>query len=336
MPTKIEISHKTIIFTVIFLLFLWLIIQVKEIIFLVFVAFIIMSALKSWVDILEKRRIPRMVSALCIYILFIAVIAFTVSSLLPPLVTQTIHLSENLPGYINTYIPFASVDPSALTQQIAPLGENLLKVTLGLFSNIVGIFTIFVISFYLIMERGNLDMQLETFLGEEGAKRFLVVIKKIEQRLGSWVRGQVTLGVVIGVATFIGLQLLGLPYVLPLAIIAGFLEIVPTIGPIISAVPAILVALTVSPLFALATAALYFVIQQAENNLIVPFVMKHAVGLPPLVTLLSILVGAKLGGIGGAILAIPVVVTIETVVSEYMKFREESRHLSSAHSSLDS
>lgn len=282
-----------------------------------------MSALKPWVDSLEKWRIPRMVSALTIYVFFIAGIASLLTALLPPLVSQTIHLSDNLPRYINEFVPFAAIDPQALTQQVAPLGENLLKVTLGVFNNIVGVLTIFVISFYLIMERGNLDMQLETFLGEEGAKRFLVVIKKIEERLGSWVRGQFTLGIIIGVSTFIGLQLLGLPYVLPLSIIAGVLEIVPTIGPIISAVPAILVALTVSPLYALAIAALYFVIQQAENNLVVPYVMKQAVGLPPLVTLLSILVGAKLGGIGGAVLAVPLVVTIETVFSEYMKFREQ-------------
>lgn len=321
MPTKIEISHKTIIFTVFFLLFLWIVFQVKDILFLLFVAFIIMSAIKPWVDNLENRRVPRFVSAFTIYFVFIAIIAFVISSIVPPLVTETIHLSDNLPGYISTYVPFAQIDRQALTQQITPLGQNLLKVTFGLFSNIIGILTIFVISFYLILERGNLDTQLKSFMGGEGAEKFLGVIKKIEERLGSWVRGQVTLGIVIGVATFIGLSLLGLPYVLPLSIIAGLLEIVPTIGPIISAVPAILVALTISPLFALATAALYFIIQQAENNLIVPFVMRRAVGLPPLVTLLSILAGAQLAGIGGAILAIPIVVTIETVISEYMKLR---------------
>jgi predicted PurR-regulated permease PerM len=96
-------------------------------------------------------------------------------------------------------------------------------------------------------------------------------------------------------------------YALPLALLAGFLEIIPTIGPILSAVPAVIVALTVSPTMALVVIGIYLVIQLAENNLVVPKIMQHAVGLNPVVIIIAILVGAELLGITGALLSLPFV-----------------------------
>lgn len=322
MPSKIEISHKTIVFTVIFLISLFLLYQIKEIIFLVFVAFVLMSALKPWTDYLEKFYIPKTISVLVVYILFIIILAFIGSSVVPPLVIQSVRLGEILPSYISDFLPFVKLDTQLLVQQVAPFSQNILKVTFGVFNNLIALFTIFVISFYLIIERKNMEPHLSNFMGEEGAKRLLTIFRKIEQRLGAWVRGQLTLMLAVGLLTFLGLILLGLPYVLPLAIIAGILEIIPTIGPIISAIPAVLVGLTFSPLFALGVAGLYFVIQQVENQLIVPIVMRKAVGLPPLITLISLMVGAKLAGITGAILAVPMVVAIETILSEYLKLKD--------------
>lgn len=322
MPTKIEISHKTIIFIVIFLLFLWFIFQIKEIIFLVVVAFILMSAFKPGVDLLEKCHIPRIFSVLIIYISLISTITFTASSILPSLVTQTIHLGENLPNYLKSVVPFLKIDYQLLTAQVAPLGENVLKVTIGVFSNIITLFTLIIISFYLLIERKNLPEYLIHFTNEEKAKKWVSIITKIEERLGAWVRGQLVLAITIGIATFIGLSIVGIPYTLSLAILAGTLEIVPFIGPIISAVPAVLIALTSSPLMALITVAVYFIIQQAEAHLIVPLVMRKTVGLPPLVTIISLLIGAKIGGIGGALLSIPLVVAGTTFIGEYIKLKE--------------
>lgn len=322
MPGKIEISHKTILFTVFLLILLWLLVQIQEIIFAIFVAFIFMSAINPWADFLERYRIPRAISVLSIYIFLIGLVAFAANSILPPLVVQTIRLGENLPVYIRSVVPFITFDIKTLTQQITPVGENILKVTVGLFSNIIALFTLFVISFYLILERKNLKTHLAIFMGDEGAQKVMKVVSKVEERLGAWVRGQAALALVIGVSTYFGLSLLGIPYTFPLAILAGLLEIVPIIGPIISAIPAIIVAVTISPFLALATAAMYFIIQQLEANLVVPFVMRKAVGLPPLVTIIALMVGAKLGGINGAILAIPVFVTIETIFREYLHMKE--------------
>jgi predicted PurR-regulated permease PerM len=121
---------------------------------------------------------------------------------------------------------------------------------------------------------------------------------------------------IIGLTTYIGLTILGIEYALPLAVIAGLLELVPTIGPIISSVPAILIALVQSPVLAIAVAALYLLIQQAENNIIVPKVMERAVGVLPLVTILALLIGGTLFGVVGAVIAVPTVAMIQVVVEE--------------------
>ena len=132
-------------------------------------------------------------------------------------------------------------------------------------------------------------------------------------------RGQLILSLLIGTTTFIGLTLLGVEYALPLAIIAGLLEVVPVIGPIISGIPAVLVALTVSPLLAVLVGGLYLAIQQVESHVIVPQVMKRAVGLNPLLVILAVSVGTRLLGISGALLAVPIAVVIQVVAKEILQ-----------------
>src|SRR3990167_981237 len=319
--SKIEISYKTILFTIFFLILLWFLVYIKDILFILLISLIIMSACKPLVDKLEKSRLPRIVAILAIYILGLITIVYLGGTLLPPLITESINLGQSLPNYLEKVIPFISVDTQFISQQIAPIGENLLKVTLGIFSNLFHIFTIFVVSFYLLIERQQLENHLAGFMGLKSAKNLLIIIERVEERLGSWVRGQVTLALVIGIATYIGLLFLGLPFILPLSIIAGLLEIVPIIGPIISAIPAILVALTVSPILAAVTALVFVVIQQVENHFIVPYVLRKSVGLPPVITIITLMIGTKLAGVLGAMLSVPIVVMLETIIVEYSNIK---------------
>jgi predicted PurR-regulated permease PerM len=141
------------------------------------------------------------------------------------------------------------------------------------------------------------------------------IISKIQHRLGYWLRGQLLLSLIIFCLTYIGLTILGVKYALILALIAGIFEIVPFLGPIISAIPGIFFAFTIQGFgTAIWVVLLYFIIQQLENNLIVPKVMGKSTGLNPLVVILAILVGARLGGIVGALLAVPVATAISVYV----------------------
>jgi len=137
--------------------------------------------------------------------------------------------------------------------------------------------------------------------------------------LGSWARGEIILMFFVGLLIYIGLLILGIPFALPLAIIAGILEIVPVLGPNIAAIPAIVIGLTISPLMALAVAALCFLVQQLENYLLVPRIMEKSVGVNPIITLISLTIGYKMMGIVGIILSIPLFLTIKILVKEYFK-----------------
>jgi predicted PurR-regulated permease PerM len=177
-------------------------------------------------------------------------------------------------------------------------------------------------TFYLLLERINLTKYLTVLFGADKEKEVIIVINNIEKRLGSWVRGELTLMVLIGLMSYIGLRLLGVEFALPLAILAGLLEILPNIGPVVSAVPAVLTGLMISPMMALAILALYFLIHQAENTLVAPKVMQKVVGINPLVTILSLAIGFKLAGVSGAILAIPVVLVIQEIANWFLSSKK--------------
>lgn len=316
MPRKIEISHRTIIFTVLFLAALWILVQIRGILFFFFIAFIFMSALRPMVDRFEKWKVPRGLSILLLYIIITALIGVSLATMIPSITVQFQHFAAAFPSFIAPIMPYWNVDLNAISQQVAPIGQNIVKITVSVFSNVIGVVTVLMLTFYLVLERKNTGVFLESLLGEAQAKRVGTVLDKVERRLGSWVLGQLFLMIIIGVLCYIGLTLLRVSYALPLAIIAALFEIIPNIGPILSSIPAVLIALTVSPLLALSVGLLYFIIHQAENTVVVPFVMKQSVGLPPLITILSLMVGGELGGIGGAVLAVPLVLVIQEIIRD--------------------
>jgi len=319
MVSKIEISHRTIIFTLILLASIWFIWQIKDILLLLFIAFIIMSGLRPTVDALEKRRVPRFLAAILMYIIVFGIIGISIGSIVPSLVIQTTHLTQDFPKFVERILPYWNLNIGSLSQQIAPLGENIVKVTVNIFSNIITTVTILVFAFYFILERKQTETVLAGFMGEASANKIMTVVQNIEYRLGTWIQAQLILMLTIGVLTYIGFLLLRIDFALPLAILAGLFEIVPNIGPIISAIPAIIVGLAMSPVSALSVVLLFFIVHQAENNLIVPFVMKKSVGLSPLVTIIALMIGGKLAGIAGAVLAVPVVLVIQEIIASYTK-----------------
>lgn len=316
--STIEISHRTILFTVIVLVGLWLLIQIRDILFLLFISFIVMSATRPIVDLLGRIKIPRVVSILAIYAIVFGIIGSALIGSVPTLVSQTTRLAVELPKVTEKLLPYWRFDDQWVSQQIAPIGENVVKLTVSLFSNIITVMTVLVFTFYFLLERHHTEALLANFMGEDASHRIIQILKAVEARLGGWVLGELSLMVFIGLLVYGGLSLLHIDYALPLAVLAGLLEIVPVVGPIISAVPAVLVGLTVSPLLALSVVALYFIIQQVENTLVVPLVMQKSVGINPLVTIVSLLIGGKLAGIMGMVLAVPVVLVIQEVIREFL------------------
>jgi len=326
MPTRVEISYKTIVFTVAFFLFLWVIFQILDILFLLFLSVIAASGLRPVVDRIEQMNVPRVLAILIVYLVLIALIFLLGAYMIPILVKQTTRLVEALSYFFSLSFlsPYVDISATRVAEQLASVSGNIYRATVGAFSLIINFFTFFVFAFYLLLERRYLRVFLRNFFGEQMKERIVDVLLKMEQRLGAWVRGEIALGLIIGTMTYIGLLLLNVEFALPLAIIAGFLELVPIIGPIIAAIPAVIVALLINPFLAILVVILYFLIQQLENHLIVPMVMKRAVGVPPMISILSILIGARLAGTVGAIISIPVFVCAQIVLQEYFTSNKET------------
>ncbi|KKR49893.1 hypothetical protein A3A55_04165 [Candidatus Roizmanbacteria bacterium RIFCSPLOWO2_01_FULL_40_14] len=319
MVQRVEISYKTILFTIGVLLLLWLVVQIREIVFLVSLSVIAASGLRAPVDALESFKMPRIVAILIVYSALIAFVFFTVAGIAPILGRETERLVLVLGNVIENISPYIDISPTRLTDQLTSLSGNIVKATFGIVSSLVNVFTFFALTFYMLLERRHLRIFLRNLLGEEYKERIVQVLLKIEDRLGAWTRGQISLMILIGLLTYTGLVLLRIDFALPLAILAGFLEIVPMVGPIISAIPAIIVASLISPWLAAAVALLYFIVQQIENHLAVPLVMKRAVGVPPMVSIISILIGARLAGFIGAILAVPFFVCLQVLFEETIR-----------------
>lgn len=324
MPKKIEISHRTIVFTILFLALLWVLYTIRDIVLLLFVSLLIMAILNPLVTRFSKYKIPRAVSVLVVYILVIGVISVTLAGILPPLIDQTTNFVNGLSRYIERLGLSAYVSDQLTRELIFWIGSipgQAAKFTISLLSNVVGIFTVLIFAFYLLLARDKLDEQLGFLFGEKGKKKIGKLIDELEVKLGGWARGQLTLMVLVGLFTFIGLRLLGIPFALPLSILAGLLEIIPYLGPIIAAIPAVIIGLGISPVMGLATAALAFLVQQFENYVFVPKVMEKSVGVNPILTLLSLAIGFKLAGIVGVLISIPVVLTTQVVAGKRLLSR---------------
>lgn len=323
---KIEISHRTIIFTVFFLIGLWLIYKVFGVIILLFISYVLMAFLNPLVSKLEKWRLPRPAAILLSYAIVIAIITVILASIVPTLIEQTLVLSRNFSAPIAD-ISLFKIDVKDFNNQIESLSRNILNL-IGIItsaaSNILAIFTIGVITFYLLMERNNFPKYIKALFGESEKQKITeACLDSIEKKLGGWIRAQIALMIIIGLFSYIGLKLLGISFALPLAMVAGLLEFIPNIGPTVSAIPAVIVAFTISPALAIGVIFLYIAIQQIENNLLVPQVMKKAIGIHPLVTITALMAGFSLAGIGGAVLAVPVFLVLQTLLQQIYANRKQ-------------
>jgi len=319
MPKKVEVSHKTIIFTVVFLLSLWFLYFVRDIVLLFLVSFLLMLALSPAVNKLEKKlRFPRFLAILVNYFFIIGLVVLAISLLAGPLFKQTGLLVNQLLA-LTEKIGSAQWAKNFLNNPFSQIGlvsGNIFKFTQGVFSNAVKIFSVFVINFYLILERKHLSKHLRRLFNGKNASVAEKIISRLEHELGSWLWGELALMVIVGVLTYLGLLILGIKYALPLAFLAGILEIFPNFGPLLAAIPGVIIGLSISPLMGLGALAVYFVVQQLENSLIVPKVMQRTMGVHPIVTLLALLIGFRLAGVAGAIFSLPMVLVVKVLFTD--------------------
>ena len=307
----------------------------RDIIFALFFAVIIASAIEPSIEWIKRRGAPRLLAVILIYLVF-AVVAALLIYLIFPLMYEELGVAAASFGKIqkqlvagiggvggqllNSFLSentqfFLSLSSTRLQQITGSASHYGAQVFGGIFSLVL----IIVFSFYLAAQEKGIENFLKLVMPLRHESYALDLWRRAQGKLGRWLRAQLLLGAIVGVFIFIGLTMLGVQQAFFFAAIAAVFEIIPIVGPILAAVPAVVTTFLSSPVLGLSVVALYLVVQQTESHVIVPVVMKKAVGLSPLIVVAALLVGAKVGGISGILLAVPVTTILAELLNDWEK-----------------
>ena len=318
------------------LYFLYLI---RDVVGLVLIAAFFAVAIAPAVNWLQKRRVPRWLAILLVY-LGIASGIFGIGLLIvPPLVNGVEDLSADLPGYVDDLRhnkTFRDYDDryqitEKLTQQAeelpSKLGDaagTLRDVTVGVFTRFVQLFSILVMTFFFVRDGPRVLEFLYRQVPPERAKRLRTIADDVSDAIAGYVFGNFVISVAAGLVTYVTLRILDVPFATPLAILFGFFDLIPLVGATLGGIlVGIVVAFVSFPAGLIVWVVVLILYQQIENNLIQPYVYGRAVQLHPLIVIVAILIGAALLGVLGALIAIPAAAAVQAVIRDYWRFRQE-------------
>jgi len=336
--TITEISPKTIFWVLGVGVLAVLIYMVRDIIAVLIFAIIIASALEPILRYAQSKKIPRLLSLVVIYLLFFIFFAALIYIFLPLVLDQLRDFFQNYPTYFGkieeaagviTFLPGLSGNIhellSQLTEQIPSL-TSLISYISAIFGGILSFVVVLVVSFYLSISRNALDNFLKAILPPQFEVYVHSLWVRAQYKMGRWLQAQILLSFIMALIVGLGLWILGVKYAFLVAVVAGVLEIVPYVGPIVSGGLATLLALSQSPILGLWTLIFFIVAQQLEGHILVPLLIKKLVGLNPVAVILAILVGAKLGGILGILLAVPIAAVIDEFFDDLAKHKSIPSH----------
>lgn len=326
MDKQVVISVKTILILFVFVLIGYVLYQLGPIIGILLLAALIVISVEPLVKFFMRGILGRVVSrgfavvlSFGLVLLFLAV---AITLVAPPVVSQTQKLIQNSSHILTQFnnLTGANLAISDLFPDQKNVSGTAINFTISVFSNLAEILSLFILSLYMSLDWVNIKRTLFAFFPDNIEDAVRRAFDEIETTVSNWTKGELTLMLVVGVASLVGLEALGVKYPLALALLSGILEIVPLIGPILSALVAVMVALADSPVKALGVMALFIVIQQLENNLLVPKVMQKVSGFSPLIILIALLAGSKFFGVTGAIVAVPMTMVIAILLKRFLNY----------------
>ncbi len=318
------------------LLLSWLIYTVRGTLITIYISGIFAMGISPLVRMIERQRVipigPRLPRWFAILVVFAAVSGSIVvigMILVPPLVVQAQELWETLPERIqqaqDALVRFGILrQPITLGDAVrqAPVTEsaNAVSTIFGAVRNAVGglfgVVTVLLLTFYLLVESREIRSFFVRLFPVRQRKRVATISETVTHKVSAWLGGQLMLSLIIGVTSAIGLWILGMPYVSVFALISAVGELIPMVGPILAAIPAILVAVTVSPGLAVAVAIFFIVQQQLENTILVPKIMGRQVGMSAVTVIIALGIGSQLLGVVGAILSVPTAAIVQVLFDE--------------------
>jgi predicted PurR-regulated permease PerM len=324
----------------------YLLIQIQFVLVLVLLSLVFATVIQRPVDVLEHRHVPRPLAILLVYAMLIAAITLLFLVLSPAVREQAVIFREQAPESLvelrtawqnsgNALLSgvgqqmlgrgIAFIENPTVGASIPVPGGAAVGLLTGLGGGIIGLVTVLIISFYYLMEKAWLRRVALSNASAETRIRVSRTWDEVEQKVGDWLRGQLTLVLIIGVSATIGYAIMGIRFWPLLGLWAGVTEIIPILGPWLGGIPAVIIALTQGWEKALLVVGFILILQMTENAILVPRVMRGAVGLSPLAVFLAILAGTEFAGVAGALLAIPVAAAIQVLLSQYTEARREAR-----------
>jgi len=344
--TTVVITAGTIFKTLLIILFFALLYIVRDVILVVITAVIIASSLEPATKWLVRRRIPRVASAIIIYAGLFLLIAGLFYIFLPPILVEVSGLLSHIPQYIKVTEVWGPLNNAAplfhlpttipVDSLVAQVSSFLKEASGGLFETassflggITNLILIAVISVYLSVKEDGVAQFLQIVTPAKDERYVIDLWKRTQRKIGLWMQGQIILQIIVSLMIYIGLLILGVPHALLLAVFAFVLELIPVFGMSLAAIPAFLLAVLNGGLsLGVLVVALYLIVQQIEAHLIYPLVVKKIVGVPPLLVIISLIIGAKLGGLIGIILSVPLSVCLMEYLDDIGKKKNELRNAS--------
>lgn len=337
----ISVSTGTMIRAVLVVLGVGFLYVVRDIAAMLLVAILLAAVLDPIADFFAKRKIPRSLTVLVVYVLIFLLVGVLLFAIIPPMIEQARQMAGNFGAIWDRVVSsFASLQKLSaqygmetsfkqsvltFTESFSGAFTNLYSTLTGVVSGIISFFFILVIAFFLVVEKTSIRKIFMSLVAADRQDYYTNIFSKMQQKVGQWLLGQIVLMLFVGVLSYIGLLAFGVDYALLLATIAAITEVIPYIGPVVGGVPAILFAFAVSPTTGILVFILYFLIQRIENAILVPKIMQKATGLNPIFAILALAIGFTVGGIAGGLLAIPVATAGNVLLSEYLDKQNKDR-----------
>jgi predicted PurR-regulated permease PerM len=318
----------------------WTAYLAREVLLLIYVSVLLAIGFGPVVHAIEHQqvvpvgqRLPRWLAILAVYVLIVGTLIVVGFLVIPPLVDQAGALWSALPGLVDRaqtfLLRYGILDDRVTLEEAirrAPasgdaVGTVAMAAT-GVISGIFALLTVLILTFYLLIESASLFAGFARLFPRADRPRVQEAAEQISVKVSAWLSGQLFLAGAIGVSAAIGLYLLGVPYFYVLALVAALGEMIPVVGPILAAIPAVLVAFTVSPQTGLFVLIFFLIQQQVENHFLVPRVMSKQVGVSAVTVIIALLIGGSLLGIIGAVLAVPSAAILQVVVQVLLDERD--------------
>ncbi len=329
-----ELSWETIVKVGILAASLYVFYQLKDILIWAVFALVISFLFNPLINYFQKKKMLRLLAAILVYFLVFGVFAFLIYIFTPLLIIEVSNFSEGFPEYFDRVAPslrglgiegFESLD-----KFIGLIEKNLSQVTRNIFSALFSIFgsiftTIFIVSlaFFLSLEEKAFQKAFSMIFPAKHEEMALDLWKRCQDKVSGWFLSRVASSLFVGVLTYIALLALGASYPFSFGILAFFSNFIPFVGPFIIGIFIFALLVLTSPIKAVLAVGIFILIQQIEGNILTPILSKRFIGLSPSLVLISLVVGAKLGGVWGAIFGIPLFGIFSEFLSDFLKKKKE-------------